>query len=135
VRGALLKWLILIEYFAAALFAGVALLPLRSHPDRMPGMLAIEIPLLAIIAIGTLLIARAVRGTRQEAGAVAGGDGTLNEHWKAGLFYVNRDDAALFVEKRFGVGYTINFGNPKSWWLTAGFAVFTIGLIVISMTV
>jgi len=31
------------------------------------------------------------------------------------LFYVNRDDPALFIEKRFGVGYTLNFGHPGVW--------------------
>ena len=43
------------------------------------------------------------------------GDRTADRYWKAGLFYVNRDDPALFIEKRFGVGYTINFGRPGSW--------------------
>ena len=36
-------------------------------------------------------------------------------YWKAGIFYSNRDDPALFVRKRFGIGYTLNFGNPWSW--------------------
>ena len=31
------------------------------------------------------------------------------------MFYVNRDDPAWLVEKRFGVGYTVNFANPRSW--------------------
>ena len=31
-----------------------------------------------------------------------------------GVFYVNRNDPSLFVEKRFGLGYTVNFGNPKA---------------------
>jgi uncharacterized membrane protein len=35
-----------------------------------------------------------------------------NSRWVLGVFYVNRDDPALLVEKRFGLGYTINFGNP-----------------------
>ena len=35
--------------------------------------------------------------------------------WKAGIFYSNRDDPALFVPKRFGMGYTLNFGNSRSW--------------------
>jgi hypothetical protein len=34
--------------------------------------------------------------------------------WK-GIFYSNPDDPALFVPKRFGIGYTLNFGNPWSW--------------------
>lgn len=31
--------------------------------------------------------------------------------WKAGVFYVNPDDPSWLVEKRFGFGYTLNFGN------------------------
>lgn len=31
--------------------------------------------------------------------------------WKGGLVYVNRDDPSVFVEKRFGVGWTVNFGS------------------------
>lgn len=34
--------------------------------------------------------------------------------WKAGVIYVNRDDTRMFVPKRFGVGYTLNFGHPGS---------------------
>lgn len=35
--------------------------------------------------------------------------------WKAGLIYVNRDDPSLVVPKRFGIGYTLNFGNRWAW--------------------
>ncbi|MBD7984239.1 DUF1648 domain-containing protein [Sporosarcina sp. Sa2YVA2] len=37
--------------------------------------------------------------------------------WKAGVFYVNRNDPSIFVEKRFGVGWTINFGNPVGYFI------------------
>ena len=43
------------------------------------------------------------------------GDRTPDECWKLGLFYFNQNDPALFVEKRFGVGWTVNFANPRSW--------------------
>lgn len=42
-------------------------------------------------------------------------DADNDEHWKAGIFYVNKEDPSVMVEKRFGIGWTINFGNPKSW--------------------
>jgi len=32
-----------------------------------------------------------------------------------GVFYFNPDDPALFVPKRYGIGYTLNFGNRWSW--------------------
>ena len=39
--------------------------------------------------------------------------------WKGGAFYSNSRDRALLVPKRFGVGYTLNFGNPWAWALLA----------------
>jgi uncharacterized membrane protein len=53
-----------------------------------------------------------------------------NRLWVLGLFYVNRDDPSLFVERRFGFGYTINFGNPKA---VALLVVFVGSIIVISI--
>jgi uncharacterized membrane protein len=41
-----------------------------------------------------------------------------DEHWKGGLFYVNRDDPALLVPRRFGLGWTVNFGHPAGIALT-----------------
>ncbi len=35
-----------------------------------------------------------------------------DQHWKGGLFYVNRDDPALVVPRRFGLGWTMNLGRP-----------------------
>lgn len=42
-------------------------------------------------------------------------DGTPDSCWKLGLLYFNPSDPSLFVAKRFGFGYTINFGNRWSW--------------------
>jgi uncharacterized membrane protein len=38
-----------------------------------------------------------------------------DDAWKGGVFYFNRQDPSLFVPKRFGIGYTINFANRWSW--------------------
>ena len=43
--------------------------------------------------------------------------------WIAGGFYVNRNDPRLFVEKRSGLGWTLNFAYPIAWWLTGGLFV------------
>ena len=37
-----------------------------------------------------------------------------NKFWKWGIFYVNRENPDLFVPKRYGIGYTLNFGNRWS---------------------
>lgn len=38
-----------------------------------------------------------------------------DQHWKWGMFYFNKEDPDLFVEKKFGVGWTVNFARPGVW--------------------
>ncbi|WP_026908249.1 DUF1648 domain-containing protein [Paucisalibacillus globulus] len=38
-----------------------------------------------------------------------------DRHWKLGVIYFNPNDPALFLEKRFGVGWTINLARPLAW--------------------
>ena len=35
-----------------------------------------------------------------------------DSYWKLGMFYYNPHDPSIFVEKRYGIGWTINFGRP-----------------------
>ena len=37
-----------------------------------------------------------------------------DRYWYGGFFYNNPDDPALFVEKRYGLGWTLNFGHPQA---------------------
>lgn len=53
--------------------------------------------------------------------------------WKVGVFYVNRDDPSIMVPKRFGIGWTLNFGNWRSWLITVAFLVVTMGFVVVCM--
>jgi uncharacterized membrane protein len=48
-----------------------------------------------------------------------------DQHWKGGLFYVNPDDPALVVPRRFGLGWTLNLGRAS------GVAVTILLLLVI----
>jgi uncharacterized membrane protein len=43
-----------------------------------------------------------------------------NECWKGGIVYYNPNDAALFVQRRDGIGFTINMGNRWSWAMYGG---------------
>jgi uncharacterized membrane protein len=38
-----------------------------------------------------------------------------DEHYVWGLFYVNSQDARIWVPKRIGIGWTLNFGRPAGW--------------------
>lgn len=38
-----------------------------------------------------------------------------DRYWKLGQFYFNKEDPSIFVEKRFGIGWTNNWAHPLSW--------------------
>lgn len=38
-----------------------------------------------------------------------------DKNWKMGLFYTSRKDPAPLVPKRYGWGWTVNFGSPWIW--------------------
>ena len=48
-------------------------------------------------------------------------DDPLN--WKWGIFYYNKTDKRIFLPKRNGLGWTVNFANPYSILLLFGFIV------------
>lgn len=43
--------------------------------------------------------------------------------WKFGMIYYNKNDPSIFIEKRFGVGFTMNFANPIAIALLVGLFV------------
>jgi len=52
--------------------------------------------------------------------------------WKAGLIYVNRDDPAILIGARFGVGWTFNLANPAAWLVIAAIVAVPAGLVLIA---
>jgi uncharacterized membrane protein len=77
-------------------------------------------PLLLVAVVGAIvtLIRMGQGGSRLtpvDGSEAVSGDRTPDVAWKLGQFYYNPDDPAIFVERRFGIGYTLNFGNRKSW--------------------
>ncbi|HUI40831.1 MAG TPA: DUF5808 domain-containing protein [Terriglobia bacterium] len=119
-RRVVLGVLLATQYLLALVFIWAALLPLSPGPPSL--LVGAGLPLAFTVVVFLVLIRQGQGGARRvEASALAGkdprpvGDRTLDRYWKVGMFYVNPDDPALFVEKRFGIGYTVNFGRPATW--------------------
>ena len=118
-RRMLCAVLLLVEYFMALQASWIVLV------RRQPGLRVALLPagfLLVLIAAAAL--ARLGQGGNRMVAPnekpsatsnVAVGDRTLDRYWKLGLFYFNRDDSAVIVEKRFGLGYSLNFARPTAW--------------------
>jgi uncharacterized membrane protein len=115
--------IVAIEYFLALLFAWIGLLPLSHRQTGPQGVGLILVFSLAFAVVTTVVMMWVGQGGTRlagSAGAAAGaappvGDRTSDKYWKLGLIYINRNDPALFVEKRFGIAYTLNFGHPGAW--------------------
>lgn len=51
-----------------------------------------------------------------------------DQYWKLGQFYYNPKDPTLFLEKRFGIGWTINFARPLAWMLFLVIILLAVGI-------
>lgn len=52
------------------------------------------------------------------------------QHWKLVIFYYNPSNPRLFVPKKTGLPFTLNFARPMAWVLSAGIlAVLLIAVI------
>lgn len=107
----------------SVMMSGMALAGVRTALGLADGishwLMAWTIVTVVYAAGGSLYIAirygqGGARLERQAAGAPLTNGVADNSRWYLGGFYVNRDDPSILVEKRFGVGYTINLGNPKA---------------------
>lgn len=77
-----------------------------------------------LLAIVVVVVAAAIvlfhpfrrSGTQMGAGARQSPSAAIyrddDRYWWAGVFYVNSDDPEVMVPKRYGLGWTINFGHP-----------------------
>jgi len=99
---------IAVSFVIAAAFSWVGLLPFHAHSMR--GVLCLDVASFGFLAamVCPSLLRHAESGTDT-------GEITPDACWHGDQFYYNPNDPALFVEKRIGIGVTINFGNPRSW--------------------
>ncbi len=93
--------------------------------------------LFLIVSIIRIMRMHGQGGALREDGSAAApltGSLTDNRHWVLGLFYVDKDDPSMMVEKRFGIGYTLNWGNRNALLLLTMLLSMTLGLVVIAVT-
>lgn len=94
------------------------------HPEVGSAWVMFTLPLiflvLTFVGVGIYVVKVGQSGSRLK---VEGDSPSLEDkiavdddkYWKGGIIYINKDDPSILVEKRFGVGWTLNFGRPISW--------------------
>jgi len=123
-----LRLLLATQYLMALVFSWVAIFMRGPHaPQLMPsgwGFYGVLILALSLLPVSIYISMRYGQGGSRlpaSSHSLTGaplGDRTPDDCWKLGQFYFNPNDAAVWVEKRAGIGYTLNFARPLSWlWL------------------
>ncbi len=117
-RRATFDTLRIVEYSIVMVFGTLAWLPLFAPTARQ------VIVLVAVVCAGPLTMAVVASRLASASGTSGAGTPSFGEqearrekHWRAGVIYVNPDDPALMVPKLIGVGYTLNYGHARAWWM------------------
>ncbi len=122
------SWLLfLISILVSMLFTFLQFTTL--YENSVSNLLIITIPLAfsALVLIGTVILAIKVgkkdsdldvEVINEDSHEVINAD--EDQYWKGGLFYYNPEDPSIFVEKRFGVGWTLNFARPLGYIVLIG---------------
>jgi uncharacterized membrane protein len=98
--------------------------------------LMMVLPVVLLVVIFAICIFLGVKVGQGGSRLETRGDAPINKvdddrYWLGGFLYCNKDDPSLFVEKRFGMGYTLNFGNLKSFIAIAVFVVLILAITVL----
>ena len=125
-RGALrrpvLKILLAAEYFGALVCCGLLAASVTAGRLLWPVVIGAFAGALALLVLTAVFARHIPKGEMRNPSA-----------WRAGVFYVDRNDPALFVPKRFGFGYTLNFGQPAAILLAVAIVAVPLGIALLAL--
>ncbi|MBD2844783.1 DUF1648 domain-containing protein [Paenibacillus sp. IB182496] len=103
---------------------------LYGWPQRWALGLGLALPLVILIAVGLFLYQLRSKGLE----SIGDEQAQADRYWRlGGLVYYNPADPALLVEKRVGVGMTVNFARPLSWLLLGAVLAVASGTALIAI--
>ena len=114
----------------------IALMPLSFAGVVTPGQSIVALLVICVAAIVpnvgvSLVYGQAGSRLLRRMGAAGELDFDDDAQWRLGVFYLNREDPSVVVPRRFGVGWAMNWGNPRSWGLVALFVAAVVAFVVV----
>ena len=118
------RFMFLMAFLITLLFSFLQLTTIHQGIIGKNVMLTIFIAFIAIIFIGSTIFSIKVSKLNKEVDPSDMPNSITDidddRYWKGGLLYFNKEDPSLFVEKIFGIGWTINFARPMSYIIVFG---------------
>lgn len=106
-----------------------------SFDQALMGGISLTITIVLVIGAIILALTTGQGGSRMKMSGTTD-IGRINrdqdEYWKLGIFYMNRKDPSLWVEKRFGIGWTVNLAHPIAWVVLSGIIIIPILISLLS---
>lgn len=133
-RRAWSLYIIITGLLMVLLFAFIQLNMIFEHNPEVLGLVSILISSIMVLAALILSFVMGQGGSRIGKSSTPSNSQPINDdaHWKLGSIYYNPQDPSLWIEKRTGIGWTVNFARPMSW-------VFLIGvpaiIIIVSLLI
>jgi len=109
-----------LAWMLSLIFSIASLLPLLGTFSILHLGLVMVATILLSVAMVLWLLIRTAPGLPGAQPLHSATSSSSESHWHAGVVYVNPDDPALLVPKRFGWGWTFNFARPAAWIILLG---------------
>lgn len=137
-----------IEYWFAIMFGAMGLLPFVTKANGSSAVVALIGILSGLVSVVVVVVAlrmgvksgqggwRLADGDKSSplAGRAApAGDRTPDACWKGGMIYYNPNDPAVWVEKRFGYGWTVNWASRRAWIIMGSILLFGLAMPILSL--
>lgn len=137
-RIAKYRWVVCILFFAVTMNLFIMLM--QFHTFGWLGIknitpLALALSILPIIPVIYIVFITGQSGSRvkikeeQEVEGVMYSDD--DDQWIMGMIYYNKNDPSLWIEKRFGIGWTVNAGHPIGMGICVVSAILLLGMLAI----
>jgi uncharacterized membrane protein len=125
-RRSVTETILAVEYLLAGVFFPLCFIPFTqtAKSSKLLSVVILGATVISSLALLIFIVVRVLpaweKGRESEtadSGEAPIGDRTSDRSWKLGLFYVNSSDPVIYVEQRFGFGYTMNLARRESWLL------------------
>ena len=122
------------------LFGYLQLIMIREPVVKSGQMMVITLAITAIMIISSIAIAiytgnggSKLKVDGEEIEDFTDQESDDDQFWKWGMFYCNPSDPSVFVEKRVGIGWTLNIATAKGKLFVVGTVVFTIVVVIMAI--